>query len=210
MTNPSNIVRLHSRNGGRASVYEANASYQVYDNGLLKGNGVVPATGLNITVGGSTSKPDVVIAKNPAGYKIALDLVGTATLTLSVPASKFKIVAIVAYTDDLSEESEEDNVTGNPATCGLIAVDGEVAPMPEAPTDAQIRAAITADGATGSQAVYSVIALIELASSTTDITSSLIENQDAHFIKVVPESEIDDLVGTALEPGHFIFGYEES
>lgn len=210
MTNPNSIVRLHSRNAGRASVYEANAPYQVYDNGLLKGTGIVPATGLNITVGGAAAKPDIAIAETPDAYKIALDLAGTATLTLTAPSSNSKIVAIVAYTDDLAEESTDTTITGNPSSCGLIAVDGTVAATPVEPDDSAIRTAITADGATGSQAAYAVLAYITLASDTTDITGSLIKVPDAFFVKVVPESEIDDLIGTPLEPGHFIVGYEES
>lgn len=174
MTNPNAIVRLHSRNAGRASVYEANMPYQIYDNGLLKGAGVVPASGLNVTVGGEAANPDVVIAETPDGYKIALDLAGDATLTLTAPSSNSKIVAIVAYADDLAEESTDPTTTGSPSSCGLIAVDGTVASTPVAPTDAQIRTAITADGATGSQAPYSIIALVTIASTTTDITSTLI------------------------------------
>ena len=210
MTNPNSIVRLHSRNAGRASVYEANMAYQVYDNGLLKGDGVVPASGLNITVGGAPAKPDVVVALTADDYRIALDLAGTATLTLTAPSSNKKIVAIVAYTDDLAEESTDTSTTGNPSSCGLIAVDGTVAADPTAPDDTAIRTAITADGATGSQAAYAVIALVTLTSATTTITSTNIENQDASFIKVVPESAIDDLIGTPLAPGHFIVGYKES
>lgn len=210
MTNPSNIVRFHSRNGGRASSYEANASYQVYDTGLLFGNGVISATGLNITVGGSTSNPDIVIAQNPAGYKFALDLIGAATLTLTAPVSNSKKVAIVAYTDDPSVVSTEDTVTGNPGSCGLIVIDGAASATPTEPDDTTIRAAITADGATGSQAIYAVIAVVTVSSTTTDITDSLIENKNAFFIRMVPESQIDSLVGTSLPPNHFIFGYKES
>ena len=184
--------------------------YQIYDSGLLKGTGVVPASGLNITVGGPTANPDIVIAETPDNYKIALDIAGTATLTLTAPSSNSKIVAIVAYTNDLAEVSADTTVTGNPSSCGLIAVDGTVAATPSAPDDTAIRTAITADGATGSQAAYAIIALVTIATGTTDITGTLIENKDAFFVKVVPESEIDDLIGTPLEPGHFIVGYKES
>lgn len=210
MTNPSNIVRLHSRNGGRASIYEANAPYQIFDNGIFKGSGVVPATGLNIAVGGSASNPDIVIAENPSGYKIALDIVGTTTLTLTAPVSNSKIVAVVAYTDDLATISTDTTTTGNPSYNGLILVDGATGATPEQPDDATIRAAITADGATGSQAAYSIIALITVASTTDTITDTLINNQNAFFIKLVPESELNNYVGQPLEANHFIFGYEES
>lgn len=212
MTNPNSIVRLHSRNSGRASVLETNIPFQPYDMGLLKGNGVVPSQNadMNVTVGGTASKPDIVIAETPAGYKVALDIAGTATLTLTAPSENTKIVAIVAYTDDLSIASTDTTTTGNTSSCGLIQVSGTAAASPDKPTDAQIRTAITADGATGSQATYAVLAYITVSSATTAITASLIETPDANFIKVVPESEIDDLIGTPLEPGHFIIGYKES
>ena len=176
MTNPDNIVRVRARNGGRASVYEANGWAQAYTSGLLEGNGVVQNTSadMNVLVGGSATKPDVVLAVNPAGYKIALDLVGQQPLTLTTPASNSRVSAIVAYTDDLALASTEDSVTGSPASCGLIVVNGTAAADPSEPSDTQIRNAITADGATGSQAAYCVIATVLVANDTTTITDSLI------------------------------------
>lgn len=179
MTNPNNIVRLHSRNGGRGSVYEANQWAQVYNTGNLTGDTVTASSGLSVEVAGSSASPSVIIAENNVGYKIALDLVTTTTLTLTTPTTNSKITAIVAYTDDLAIASEETDVTGNPSSCGLITVDGTTAATPTNPTDNQIRAAITADGATGSQAVYAVLAYITIASGTTDITDALIKAQTA-------------------------------
>lgn len=181
MTNPSSIVRFHSRTGGRGSVAEANMAYQLYGQGLFNGTGVVESgnADMNVIVGGSNSAPDIVLAESPAGYKVALDIVGTAQLTITAPASNSRIAAVVAYTDDLSIASTEDTVTGNPATCGLIVVDGTTAANPNVPTEAQIRTAITADGATGSQAAYAVIAYITVSSATTIVTSSLIKNTNA-------------------------------
>lgn len=176
MTNPDNIVRVRARNGGRASVYEANGWGQAYSSGLVQGHGVTQNTSadMNVLVGGSASKPDVVLAENPAGYKIALDLVGQQAIAITAPASNSRISAIVAYTDDLSLATTEDTVTGSPASCGLIVVNGTTSASPSDPTDNQIRTAITADGATGSQAAYCVIATIEVANDTTIITNSLI------------------------------------
>lgn len=181
MTNPSSIVRFHSRTGGRGSVAEANMAYQLYGQGLFNGTGVVESgnADMNVIVGGSNSAPDIVLAESPAGYKVALDIVGTAQLTITAPASNSRISAVVAYTDDLSIASTEDTVTGNPATCGLIVVNGTTAANPNVPTEAQIRTAITADGATGSQAAYAVVAYITVSSATTAITSSLIKNTNA-------------------------------
>lgn len=189
MTNPDNIVRVRARNGGRASVYEANGWCQAYGSGILEGTGVVQNTVANMTVlvGGSSSKPDVLIAQNPAGYKIALDLVGEQPVTITAPASNSRISAIVAYTDDLALESTEDTVTGSPASCGLIVVNGSTSASPSAPTDTQIRNAITSDGATGSQASYAIIATIRVASNTTSITDALITRNQAG----VQSSKID-------------------
>ena len=189
MTNPDNIVRVRARNGGRASVYEANGWCQAYGSGILEGTGVVQNTVANMTVlvGGSSSKPDVLIAQNPAGYKIALDLVGQQPVTITTPASNSRISAIVAYTDDLALESTEDTVTGSPASCGLIVVNGNTSASPSAPTDTQIRSAITSDGATGSQASYAIIATIRVASNTTYITDALITRNQAG----VQSSKID-------------------
>lgn len=176
MTNPSNMVRVRARNGGRASVYEANGWCQAYTSGLLEGEGVTQNTSadMNVLVGGSSTKPDVVLAENAAGYRVALDIVSQEAITITAPAANSRITAIVAYTDDLSLSSSEDTVTGSPASCGLIVVNGTTAASPVAPTDAQIRSAITTDGATGSQAAYCVIATIAVSSSTTAIDNDMI------------------------------------
>lgn len=181
MTNPNNIVRVRARNGGRASVYEANAWCQAFSSGILEGVGVVQNTSadMNVLVGGSATKPDVLIAQNPAGYKIALDIIGQQAVALAAPASNSRISAIVAYTDDIALSTTQSDVTGSPSSCGLIVVNGTAAASPVAPTDAQIREAITADGATGSQASYCVIATITVASNTTMITDSLISTNQA-------------------------------
>lgn len=181
MTNPDNIVRVRARNGGRASVYEANAWCQMLNAGLLEGNGVLQNTlaDMNVLVGGSASKPDVVIATAPSGYHVALDIVGQQAVAITAPATNSRISAIVAYTDDLSLSTTEDTVTGSPASCGLIVVNGTTSANPTNPTEATIRSAITADGATGSQAAYVVIAYITVSSATTAITNTLISIQQS-------------------------------
>lgn len=182
-TNPGNIVRIRSRNGGRASVYESNMWAQKFTGGLFSGNGVRQNTSadMNILVGGSSTNPDVVIGQNAAGYNIALDLVGTQTIAITKPASNSRISAIVAYTNDLSLTSADASTTGSPSSCGLLVVHGASIASPVAPSDSDIRAAITADGATGSQATYCVIATILVASSTTTITNTLISTRKAQL-----------------------------
>jgi hypothetical protein len=108
----------------------------------------------------------------------------------------------VAYTDDLALESTEYTVTGSPASCGLIVVNGTAAASPSAPTDTQIRSAITSDGATGSQASYAVIATIKVASNTTAITDSLITRNQSG----VQSPKIDF---TTLLPGDVAFGLKD-
>jgi len=176
MTNPGDTVRVRARRGGRASVYEANGWCQAFTDGLLEGFGVVPNTiaDLNVLVGGTSARPDVVLATNPSGYRIALDLVSQQVITITTPATNARISSIVAYTDDLALATTESNVTGSPASCGLIVVNGAASSTPIAPSDTDIRAAITADGAAGSQASYAVIANILVTSNTTTITNSLI------------------------------------
>ena len=178
MTNPNDMVRVRSRNSGRGSVYEANMWAQGLTDGVYSGNGVKENTSPNMTVlvGGTPNDPDVIIAQNPAGYKIALDIVETQPVTIAPPAQNSRITAIVAYTDDLALASTDTDTTGSPSSCGLIIVNGAASASPVAPTDSEIRAAITADGATGSQAAYGIIATFTIPTSTTTITNSLIKN----------------------------------
>lgn len=179
LTNPGNTVRLHSRNQGRASVYEANMWAQRFTSGLYSGNGVLqntPSANMNVKVGGTTANPDVYIAMNASGYRIALDLVSQQTILLQAPATNSRIASIVAYSDDLSINSVDTTTTGNQSSCGLIVVYGSTSASPVAPTDSAIRSAITADGATGSQACYTIMANITLASTTTVITQSMIDS----------------------------------
>ena len=178
-TNPNDIVRVRARANGRASVYEANAWCQSLSQGVLDGNGVVQNTSadMNVLVGGTSSKPDVVIASNPSGYKIALDIVGQQAVAITAPVSNKRITSIVAYTDDLSLASTDTSITGSPSSCGLIVVNGTASASPSAPDDATIRTAITDDGATGSQACYCVLAEILVDHTTTTITNSLIDNK---------------------------------
>ena len=195
MTNPDNIVRVRARLDGRASVYEANGWAQGYTNGLLSGNGVLPNTvpNMNVLVGGSQNNPDVVIAENPDGYRIALDIVGQQAVAITAPAFQNRVSAIVAYTDDLSLSSTDSNTSGSPSSCGLIVVNGNSAAVPTPPSDSAIRTAITADGATGSQACYAIIASIVVGSSSTAISSSSITINSAQLAgaNVVTDTNID-------------------
>jgi len=178
MTNPGDIVRVRARKNGHASVYDTNGWAQAYRSGLLDGNGVTQNTSadMNVLVGGSSSKPDILLAQNPFGFRVGLSIEGKQAIQLTAPASNSRIASIVAYTDDLSLPSEDQDKTGSPSSCGLIVVYGATNANPTPPTNDEIRTAITADGATGLQASYAVIANVILTASTTTITNTLITN----------------------------------
>lgn len=175
-TNPGKIVRLRSRPNGRGSVYEANMWAQQHSDGLFSGRGVVRNTvaDMNVLVGGTTDNPDVVLGKLPSGFLIALDIVGQQVIRITTPSSNKRIASVVAYSDNIALNSTDTNTTGSPSSCGLIVVYGSTSATPVAPTESQIRQAVTQDGATGSQAVIAVIANITTESSTTTITDEMI------------------------------------
>ena len=175
-TNPGKIVRLRSRPNGRGSAYEANMWAQQHSDGLFSGRGVIRNTvaDMNVLVGGTTDNPDVVLGKLPSGFLIALDIVGQQVIRITAPSSNKRIASVVAYSDNIALNSTDTNTTGSPSSCGLIVVYGPTSATPVAPTESQIRQAVTQDGATGSQAVIAVIANITTESSTTTITDEMI------------------------------------
>jgi hypothetical protein len=175
-TNPGKIVRLRSRPNGHGSVYEANMWAQQHSDGLFSGRGVVRNTvaDMNVLVGGTTDNPDVVLGRLPSGFLIALDIVGQQVIRITAPSSNKRIASVVAYSDNIALNSTDTNTTGSPSSCGLIVVYGPTSATPVAPTESQIRQAVTQDGATGSQAVIAVIANITTESSTTTITDEMI------------------------------------
>ena len=175
-TNPGKIVRLRSRPNGRGSAYEANMWAQQHSDGLFSGRGVVRNTvaDMNVLVGGTTDNPDVVLGRLPSGFLIALDIIGQQVIRITAPSSNKRIASVVAYSDNIALNSTDTNTTGSPSSCGLIVVYGSTSATPVAPTESQIRQAVTQDGATGSQAIIAVIANITTESSTTTITDEMI------------------------------------
>lgn len=184
MTNPGNMVRVRARRGGRASVYEANAIAQAFSAGILAGNGARQNTvaDMNVLVGGTPTNPTVVLASSPTGYRVAIDLVATQAVQLTKPAANSRVSAIVAYTNDLAEATEENGMTGSPSSCGLIVVNGAAASSPSVPTDSEIRLAISADGGTGAQACYVVLATITVSSTATSVTTAMISNRASTLV----------------------------
>lgn len=176
-TNPNNSVGTNGAYGGRTSVNALNDNLAAYSRGILSGWVCSPNSGLTVSLGGDGTTRDVAIAEDNAGNKTTINNISGSPIdvTLSAaPASNSRIDLVVAYVDNPPQGTNTE--TDNPGACGIIAVSGNVALSPTAPDDNAIRTAITADGASGTTAYYVVLASINIASGTTDLTTSNISN----------------------------------
>lgn len=172
MTNPNNSVGTNGAYGGRTSVEAFNDVLGAFQRGVLSGWACVPDSGLTVSLGGDGTTRDVAIAADNAGNKTTINNISGAPIGVTIsaaPASNSRIDAIVAYVDN--PPSGTSTVADNPAACGLIVVEGTASVSPLAPTENDIRTAITADGASGSTAFFVVLATVIIASGTTDITA---------------------------------------
>lgn len=172
MTNPNDAVGTNAAYSGGTSVNAFNDGISAYSRGIMSGWACVPNTGLKVSLGGSGNVRDVAIAEDNSGNKTTINNISGSPIDVtlaSAPASNSRIDSIVVYVDNPPTGSS--SIADNPAACGIIAVKGIVASSPTAPTDNEIRSAITADGASGVTAYYAVLANITIPNGTTDITS---------------------------------------
>lgn len=175
MTNPNNAIGTNGAFSGRTSPNALNDILGAFSKGIVSGWTCSPKTGMTVQLGGSASTRDVALAEDNAGNKLTIDNRSGAPVEVTLggaPSTNNRIDAIVAYVDNPS--TGDDTTTDNPSTCGIIAVSGTVAANPTAPSDAQIRAAITTDGATGGVAYYVVLATILVGTNVTSIGSGVI------------------------------------
>lgn len=175
MTNPNNSVGTNGAFGGRTSVNAFNDIMGAFQSrGVLSGWGIVPSSGMTVSVGGSGTTRDVAVAEDASGNKTSVNNISGAPISVtldSAPASNSRYDAIVAYVD----KPPVGNATqDNPECCGIIPVTGTAASTPAYPDDAAVRSAITADGASGATAYYAVLGYVLVASGTTTITSGMI------------------------------------
>ena len=175
MTNPNNAVGTNGAFGGRTSVNAFNDIMGAFQSrGVLSGWGIVPSSGMTVSVGGNGTTRDVAVAEDASGNKTSVNNISGAPISVtldSAPASNSRYDAIVAYVD----KPPVGNATqDNPECCGIIPVTGTAASTPAYPDDAAIRSAITADGASGATAYYVVLGYLLVASGTTNITSAMI------------------------------------
>lgn len=175
MTNPNNAIGTNAGFGGRTSPNALNDNLAAWTRGVLSGWACSPKTGMVIQIGGSGGARDVAIAEDNAGNKTTINNRSGSPVEITLPGASStgnRIDSIVAYVDNPAQGTSSD-VDYAPA-CGIIAVKGTVSSNPSAPTNAQIRSAITADGANGTAAYYVVLANITVGQGVTTIGSGAI------------------------------------
>lgn len=175
MTNPNNAVGTNAAYGGRTSVNAFNDDLNIYSRGIISGWACSPKSGMTVQIGGNGTERDVAAAEDNAGNKTSINNISGSPIDVTIPAAPAtnnRIDLIVAYADN--PPSGTSTVVDNPAACGIIVVSGTAAASPTPPTDATIRSAITADGATGSTAYYVILAQIRVGTGVTTIGSGVI------------------------------------
>lgn len=205
MTNPNNIVGTNAGYNGRTTPNAFNAVMQIFDDpGVLSGWNCQPKAGMTVQIGGDAGTQDVAIAEDNGGNRTAITN-RTATpveITLDgAPATNNRYDTIVAYVNNPQQGAGATDVDF-PSQTGLIAVKGTVAANPAKPTEAQIKAAITADGGNGNTAYYVALADIYVAQGVTSITAGNItqgaKSGIAALIGQIVASQIaDGAIGTS-------------
>lgn len=199
MTNPNNAIGTNGAFSGRTSPNALNDILGAFSKGIVSGWACSPKTGMTVQLGGSASTRDVALAEDNAGNKLTIDNRSGAPVEVTLggaPSTNNRIDAIVAYVDNPS--TGDDTTTDNPSTCGIIAVSGTVAANPTAPSDAQIRAAITTDGATGGVAYYVVLATILVGTNVTTIGSGVITSGAIAQVAAAQNQVATDAQATAI------------
>lgn len=179
MTNPNNAVGTNAAYGGRTSVNAFNDGLNIYSRGILSGWACSPKSGMTVQIGGNGSDRDAAVAEDNAGNKTSINNISGSPIDVTIsaaPATNNRIDLIVAYADN--PPSGTSTVVDNPAACGIIVVSGTAASSPTPPTNATIRSAITADGASGSTAYYVILAQIRVGTGVTTIGSGVITQGD--------------------------------
>lgn len=198
-TNPNNAVGTNAAYNGRTSVNAFNDVLGAFNGrGIVSGWQIAPNSGLTVSVGGQNNIRDVAIAQDPSGNRVTVNNISGTSIPVTIPAApsvNSRVDAIVAYVEALPQGTSTD--PDNPAACGLIVVSGIVASTPVAPTEAAIRTAITADGASGATAYYVVLGTVTIPNGMTTITSTEISNGDVAFV----DTTLGETKNLTLMPG---------
>lgn len=175
MTNPNNAIGTNAGFSGRTSPNALNDNLAAWTRGVISGWACSPKSGMIVQIGGSGSDRDVAVAEDNAGNKTTINNRNGSPVDITLSGASStgnRIDSIIAYVDNPAQGTSSD-VDYAPA-CGIIAVKGTVSSNPSAPTNAQIRTAITADGANGTAAYYVVLANITVGQGVTTIGSGAI------------------------------------
>lgn len=180
MTNPSDAVGTNGAYGGRTSVDALNDVLGAFDgSGVLCGWVVRADSGMSVLVGGQSGSRDVAIAQDQLGDKTTVNNRLGSPISVTIAAaspSSTRVDSIVLYVN--KPATVLTTTIDNPEACGIIAVQGTTT----APSSADIRSAITADGGTGATAYYVVIADITIPASATVITNTNITNYSGKLL----------------------------
>lgn len=175
MTNPNNAVGTNAGFGGRTSPNAFNDNLALYSRGIASGWACTPKSGMTVQIGGNGTNRDVAIAEDNAGDRTTINNRSGLPIDVTIsgaPATGNRIDSIVAYVENPAAAQSTD-VDYAPAV-GLITVKGTASGSPVAPTENQIRTAITADGSTGATAYYVILANITVGQGVTTIGAGVI------------------------------------
>lgn len=176
MTNPNNAVGTNGAYSGRTSVNAFNDDLALYSGaGVVSGWAMSPDSGMNIYIGGAADTRDVAVAEDASGNRTTINNISGAPISVTIPAAPAagsRIDLVVAYVVNPPQGSETE--VDNPDACGLIVVSGTPSSTPVAPNDSAIRSAITADGAAGSTAYYSILGKATVPNGTTDVDATML------------------------------------
>lgn len=194
MTNPGNAIGTNGAFGGRTSVNAFNDVMAGFNGrGILKGWACEPVSGMTVALGGTAGVRDVAVAEDDAGNCTSINNISGQPVQVELEAAPTvgsRIDCIVAYVQNPPQNAQK--TPDNPQCCGIISVPGDVAVTPVAPTEEQIRTAITADGGSGVTAYYVVLATISVPENATDITVSEIDPGSPSGVGVTVDEELSD------------------
>ena len=172
-TNPGSVIGTNAAYGGRTSVKAFNDDLaMLLGAGILSGWECLPKAEMTVQLGGSGSARDVAVAENVTGDRITINNRAEMPVEVTIdeaPESGSRIDLIVAYVNDPPTSSG--TYVDNPDTCGLLVVSGIPSENPVAPSDGDIRTAITMDGVSGETAFYVVLASVMVEAGVTNITA---------------------------------------
>lgn len=200
MTNPNDAIGTNAGFKGHTSPNAFNDVLASLSRGVLSGWECAPKSGMTVQIGGNGSDRDVAIAEDNAGNRTSINNRSGSAVDVTLdgaPVANNRIDAIVAYVENPAQSNTSD--VDFAVACGIIAVKGTVASSPVQPTDAQIRTAITADGGTGTNAYYVILATITVGTGVTTIGSGVITQGAKAIVANIDTASISNMINTAID-----------